>query len=433
MPLRRSHRPQASDGGGQAARPGGARRARPGRRSRPRSCPGPGRRERRPAEENSTNADRSAVAGQLVQVPGRVDLGPQHRVEPLRGERADRRRRRATPAACTTAVSGWSRRDAGEQRGQGVRGRPRRRRRPRRSRPSAASSARSSAAPAAAGPRRLISSRWRTPCAVTRCRATSAPSAPVPPVTSTVPSVASRRGARSAGIGGDAPATAWWRPGRAGAPDPPSRSAAAARRWPRRRPAAPRRVVGASDRQHEPVRVAPPGRPGPGPTPAGGRRGRRRRLTTTSRVPASRASASHSWTDRQRPGGGGPDVLGASPPTNAPRRGAVAAGRRSPRPARRRRRAGSAAPMPTRRRAPPSGAVPVGPAWPSSSSPAGTATRGAAPGRRSSWAAETGRETSDRPRRPVRRSGRRAVTRHAVRGRRGRSGPAARRRRRRAG
>ena len=78
--------------------------------------------------------------------------------------------------------------DAGQQRGERVavgdvagRDGDLRRRAP-------ASSATSSAAPGAPGPRRLVSSRCRTPCSVTRCRASSAPRVPVPPVISTVPS-----------------------------------------------------------------------------------------------------------------------------------------------------------------------------------------------------------------------------------------------------
>ncbi len=67
--------------------------------------------------------------------------------------------------------------------------------------PSAASSSQSSGMPAASRPRRLVSSRCRTPWRVTRCRLMSWPSVPVAPVTSTVPSASNDVPAGSAGTG----------------------------------------------------------------------------------------------------------------------------------------------------------------------------------------------------------------------------------------
>ncbi len=49
------------------------------------------------------------------------------------------------------------------------------------------SSAASSADPSAPGPRRLASTRLRTPCSLAKCLATRLPNPLVPPVTSTVP------------------------------------------------------------------------------------------------------------------------------------------------------------------------------------------------------------------------------------------------------
>ena len=81
-------------GRGQALRAAVLRRARRGRRWRRRSWPGR-RLPRVPAsEENSTNADRSRSRGQLVQVPGGVDLRAQHGVDALRGEATEQTRRR---------------------------------------------------------------------------------------------------------------------------------------------------------------------------------------------------------------------------------------------------------------------------------------------------------------------------------------------------
>ena len=75
------------------------------------------------------------------------------------------------------------------------------------------SRATNSAAPGASAPRRLVSRRSRTPCSLTRWRATSAPRAPVPPVTRTVPSP------KDTGVAGSSEA------GQARASRRPSRSA----------------------------------------------------------------------------------------------------------------------------------------------------------------------------------------------------------------
>ena len=119
-------------------------------------------------EEKSTKCGEVQSRGQLVQVPGGVHLGRQDAVEPL-GRRATRsRRRRATPAAWTTAPSGCSAGIAASSVCQLRRGRRRRRRRSSTSAPSSSSSARSSSAPCASGPLRLTSSRWRAPCSARR-------------------------------------------------------------------------------------------------------------------------------------------------------------------------------------------------------------------------------------------------------------------------
>ena len=196
MPLACAHRPQASDVAGRPCGPpvvgqgveegvGGGVVALAG------AAEGAGDRgeqhERRQVE----------VRGQLVQVPRRVHLRREHRVDPRgrqlvdhavvehargvhdRGQRMLRRHRREQPGE-RAAVG-----DVAGRHGRRLRRAPsaRRRARPR---------------PAASGPRRLASSRLRAPCSVTRCRATRPPSSPVPPVISTVPSGSSGAPAPSA-------------------------------------------------------------------------------------------------------------------------------------------------------------------------------------------------------------------------------------------
>ncbi len=87
---------------------------------------------------------------------------------------------------CTTAHSGWrsgTAARAAASAGRSDTSQPR----AVSSAPAAASSAVSSGRPGASAPRRLSTSRWRTPCAATRWRARTAASAP-PPLSSTVPS-----------------------------------------------------------------------------------------------------------------------------------------------------------------------------------------------------------------------------------------------------
>ena len=177
--------------------------------------------------------------------------------------------------------------------------------------PSAVSSSTSSVAPGAASPRREVSTRSRTPCPATRCRATSAPSPPVPPVTSTVPGSGRGRAPRR-------------RPDPEDARQPRHASTA--------RPAGPLRLTGAGHRRrgasgrpasrvdrHPPARTgpgSPPARPGPGPTTGAWARSapppstHRPRVITTSRArrPAPGRPA-RTWSSgegrRQRPPGGG--------------------------------------------------------------------------------------------------------------------------------
>ncbi len=92
-----------------------------------------------------------------------------------------------TPATCTTPVSGCRSGIAASSRDSAPRSATSQAATVTRA-PCAASSASSSAMPSAPPPRRLTSSRFRTPCAVTRCRATCRPSRPDAPVTRTVPS-----------------------------------------------------------------------------------------------------------------------------------------------------------------------------------------------------------------------------------------------------
>ena len=218
----RAHRPQASETAGRPGRPAL-------RGQRVQEGVGGGvvglaraaeqRRRRGEQHERATApVPRSARAG-----AGGVHLGPQDPVDLLGGQRLDhavvehaggvhdrgQRLVRRPPAA----------RPAGP-------GRRRRRRRPglgRRARPAPRPAP---ATPGASAPRRLASSRCCTPCRSARCRATSAPSAPVPPVISTVPPASS---------GPPGPAVSA-RPSR-GASQPARRAPrAAARRAPAARP-----------------------------------------------------------------------------------------------------------------------------------------------------------------------------------------------------
>ena len=139
------------------------------------------------AGDRGEQDERSDVAGQLVQVPGGVDLRAQHGGEPVGVERAED----AVVEDAGGVHDGGQRPLGGDARRAGSA----RASRSARSQaatvtsvPWAASSATSSTTPSAAPPRRLTSSRCRTPYSATRCRAKTRPSPPVPPVIRTVPS-----------------------------------------------------------------------------------------------------------------------------------------------------------------------------------------------------------------------------------------------------
>ena len=177
-PARRAGRPSA------AAVLGEARR---GRRWPPRSWPA--RRCRaRPRRGEQHERGQVQVAGQLVQVPGaRRTFGAQHRVQALRGQRVDHAVVEHA-GACGSPRSAGAR--TGSRRAARRRRRGRRRRRPRSrpGRPSAASSSREFRRRPGRRRRAGCSAPGaRTPWRVTRCRASSPPRPPVPPVISTVP------------------------------------------------------------------------------------------------------------------------------------------------------------------------------------------------------------------------------------------------------
>ena len=117
IPVASAHSPQASDVAGQPGRAPALRRARRGRRWPPRSCPGPGcrqrRRPRRTARTPPAPVPRSARAGAAPRRPSARSTA----VQPLRGQRLDHavvehaggvddrgqrvlQRRRAAPASC---------------------------------------------------------------------------------------------------------------------------------------------------------------------------------------------------------------------------------------------------------------------------------------------------------------------------------------------
>ncbi|RPK54438.1 hypothetical protein EES44_30050 [Streptomyces sp. ADI96-15] len=166
--------------------------------------------------------------------------------------------------------------------------------------PSSASSARSVSAPSVAGPVRLVRSRCRTPCSVTRWRVVSLPSVPRAPVTRTVPEVSigrvsctggagsvprTRLGAnavpdRTASCGAPVPrAVARASAVSVPAPVPGSRSSSTKRSgcsvWAVRSSPQTEAATGSGASPPSPVRTAP-------------------RVTTTSRAAEKRSSASHS-------------------------------------------------------------------------------------------------------------------------------------------
>ncbi len=98
-----------------------------------------------------------------------------------------------TPAVCTTPVSGCASGIAAMTAARAARSDTSQATAVA-SAPRSRSSARSSEAPGASAPLRLVRTRWRTPYAFTRCRASRLPRAPVPPVTRTVPRGCGARG-----------------------------------------------------------------------------------------------------------------------------------------------------------------------------------------------------------------------------------------------
>ena len=194
------------------------------------------------------------VRGQLVQMPGGVDLRAQHPSTRSGGvERRSTTPSSRTPAVWTTAVSGCSGGIAASSRGQLRRGRPTSQAAIVRLAPSSRPARRAARPrPARSGPRRLSSSRCRTPCSATSAGPARPPRPPVPPVISTVPLRVQRHAARSA------------RSCRRAGPGSCSRNAS------RRLADVPGRDR--QRRQHAGARTAPPARPasrrsGPGPPP----------------------------------------------------------------------------------------------------------------------------------------------------------------------
>ena len=195
MPVVCSHRPHASDRpGSPAARRAGHQPVEEGVRRRVVALSG------RAHERGSGGEDDERVevetAGQLVEVPHRVHLRREHPGQPLRGQRPDHPVVQHTRHVHHTGQAVL----AGTEPTAPPPGHGRTRRRPPPTPPRPARSARPPAprTPSASGPRRLASTRRRTPCRATRCRATRAPSDPVPPVTRTVPSGPNTAGASGA-------------------------------------------------------------------------------------------------------------------------------------------------------------------------------------------------------------------------------------------
>ena len=179
-----SHNPHASDTPASPAA-AGARPTRPGTRWPPRSCPAPA--NPRARHRGTHHKHRQIqIAGQLMQIPRRVHLGPQHRIHPLRRQRGDHRviehpggmhhpastgycagscannaataSRSATSQATTCTCA-----PACGQLGRQLRGAL-------------------GAVPAPAGQHHMPH-----PIRATRCRASTPPAIPVPPVINTVP------------------------------------------------------------------------------------------------------------------------------------------------------------------------------------------------------------------------------------------------------
>ena len=198
MPPPASHRPQASE---TAGRPGARRccgqRVQEGVGGGVVGLAGAAEHAGRRGEQHERVE--VEVPGQLVQVPRGVDLGPQHRVQPLGRQRREH-------AVVQDAGGVHDARSAVAAARSGRRAAPavgRRRRRPRDLGAQLGQFGDELGGAAAAGTAAAGQQQCRTPCSVTRCRATSRPSAPVPPVISTVPSGSSVAAApRSSGPAG---------------------------------------------------------------------------------------------------------------------------------------------------------------------------------------------------------------------------------------
>ena len=157
-------------GGGQARGVAPVRRGRRGRRWRRRSCPGRGCRAAGGGGEQDERGQGRGAAVSSCRCQAASTLG-RRTGSSWSGVRESMVPSSRTPAAWTTAVSGWSAGMAASRAGQGgavgdVAGGDRDRRRRRASR-----SAASSAAPGASGPRRLSQEEVAGAVSATRCRA----------------------------------------------------------------------------------------------------------------------------------------------------------------------------------------------------------------------------------------------------------------------
>ena len=146
--------------------------ARPGTRSPPRSCPARGCRQRRRRREQD-ELRQVRCPGQLVQVQRRVQLGPQHPLAAAPAS-ATRSRRRPAPRRRGPPPSADARPGPRQQPPRAEPGRPHRTPRPDLAAKLLELGRPAPPHPSAAGPRRLTSSRCRTPCTRARCRASSA-------------------------------------------------------------------------------------------------------------------------------------------------------------------------------------------------------------------------------------------------------------------
>ena len=107
MPADAAHGPHASDTAGSPRRVP-VRREGVDERVRGRVVRLPGAAEQAGGRGEQHERGEVGVPGQLVEVHGGVDLGPQHLVQPLRGPAEPTTPSSSTPAVCTTARSGCS-------------------------------------------------------------------------------------------------------------------------------------------------------------------------------------------------------------------------------------------------------------------------------------------------------------------------------------